>query len=200
MESAYQYLRGGVMAVQMADLIRRLGFRARAHIDGRYRVICPLVARDAGLGEIGRMGLLMTPRLGPRVRIAVVTTDLPLAPDAPSQDLTAVDSCLRCKKCAEVCPSQSIPFGPPQPDENGVLRWKIDSESCFTLWNRLGTDCARCMAVCPYSHADNWMHTFVRWGIRRNVLFRRGALRMDDWVYGRNPPPKDDPEWMDTGG
>ena len=83
MESALQYVRCGVMAVQLADLIRRLGYRARAHVDGSYRVICPLVARDAGLGELGRMGLLMTPRLGPRVRIAVVTTDLPLATDLP---------------------------------------------------------------------------------------------------------------------
>ena len=72
MESALQYVRSGVMAVQIADLIRRLGYRARAHIDGNYRVICPLVARDAGRGELGRMGLLMTPALGPRVRIAVV--------------------------------------------------------------------------------------------------------------------------------
>ena len=80
MESAQQYLSSGVIAIQIADFIRRLGWRARAHIDANYRVVCPLVARDAGLGEIGRMGLLMTPELGPRVRIAVVTTDLPLVP------------------------------------------------------------------------------------------------------------------------
>jgi reductive dehalogenase len=198
LQTAYQYLRSGVMAVQMADTIRRLGYRARAHIDGRYRVICPLVARDAGLGELGRMGLLMTPRLGPRVRIAVVTTDLPLAIDGPSPDPTVIDFCLRCKKCADCCPSRSISFEPPEEDENGVLRWRIDSESCFTLWTQLGTDCARCMAVCPYSHDDNAMHAFVRWGIRNNVWFRRAALGMDDFVYGRNPRPKEDLEWMKT--
>jgi len=196
--TAYQYLRSGAMAVQMADTIRRLGYRARAHIDGRYRVICPLVARDAGLGELGRMGLLMTPRLGPRVRIAVVTTDLPLAVDGPSPDPTAIDFCLRCRKCAECCPSRSIPTGPPEKDEDGVLRWKIDSESCHALWARLGTDCAKCMAVCPYSHDDNALHSFIRWGIKNNFLFRRAAVRMDDLVYGRNPPPKEDLEWMET--
>jgi reductive dehalogenase len=200
LQTAYQYLRGGVMAVQMADLVRRLGYRARAHIDGRYRVICPLVARDAGLGELGRMGLLMTPRAGPRVRIAVVTTDLPLAVDGPSPDPTVIDFCLSCKKCADCCPSRSISFESPEEDENGVLRWRIDSESCFTLWTQLGTDCARCMAVCPYSHEDNAMHAFVRWGIRNNALFRRGALWMDDLVYGRNPPPREDLEWMRTRG
>jgi ferredoxin len=199
MESAFQYLRGGVMAIQVADLIRRLGFGARAHVDGNYRVICPLVAVDAGLGEMGRMGLLMTPRLGPRVRIAVVTTDLPLVSDGPARDPTTVDFCVRCKKCADSCPSRALPFGDPEEDENGVIRWKIDAEACFTLWARLGTDCARCMAVCPYSHSDNAVHSLVRWGIRNNSLFRKGAVWMDDVVYGSRPPTKPGLEWMDLG-
>jgi reductive dehalogenase len=197
MESAHQYVRCGVMAVQLADLIRRLGYRARAHIDGHYRVICPLVAKDAGLGEIGRMGLLMTPSLGPRVRIAVVTTDMPLATDVPAPDLTTLDFCRRCKKCAVSCPSRALPFGPPVEDGNGVVRWKVDSEACFTLWARLGTDCARCMAVCPYSHPDNRMHSFVRWGIRHNAFFRRAAVHLDDLVYGGRPTPKGELGWIE---
>ena len=63
MESGQQYLGSGIIALQVAAFIRNLGFEARAHIDGNYEVVCPLVARDAGLGEIGRMGLLMTPKL-----------------------------------------------------------------------------------------------------------------------------------------
>lgn len=196
MESARQYLLSGVMAIQLAELIRRLGHDARAHVDGSYRVICPLVARDAGLGEIGRIGLLMTPKLGPRVRIAVVTTDLALVPDLPFRDPTTLDFCLQCRKCADSCPSRALPFGDPIEDEKGVLRWRIDAEACFTLWTKLGTDCARCMAVCPYSHPDNLLHGAVRWGIRRNRWFRNAAVRMDDLAYGRRPPPKALPEWM----
>ncbi|MEA3444149.1 MAG: reductive dehalogenase domain-containing protein, partial [Bacteroidota bacterium] len=73
MESSQAYLNSGIMAVNLANYIRSLGYPARAHIDGNYEIICPLVARDAGLGEIGRMGILITPKLGPRVRIAVIT-------------------------------------------------------------------------------------------------------------------------------
>ncbi len=196
MESAHQYLESGVLAIQLADLIRRLGYRARAHVDGSYRVICPLVARDAGLGEIGRMGLLMTPRLGPRVRIAVVTTDLPLLPDGRVPEPATLDFCLHCRKCADACPSRALPAGPPEPDGNGVVRWRIDAEACFTLWAGMGTDCARCMAVCPYSHPDNLLHAAVRRGIRNNAVFRRGAVWMDDLIYGRKPPPKPLPDWM----
>ena len=187
-ESARQYVESAKIAVQLAELIRSLGYPARAHIDGNYRVIAPLVARDAGLGEIGRMGILMTPRLGPRVRLGVVTTDLPLTPDPSGQDLTMLDFCTICKKCAENCPTKSIPFGDREPIDGG-LRWTLDAESCFRFWNAVGTDCGRCMTVCPYSHPDNAAHNLVRWAIGSSGVARRGALQLDDLFYGRHPRP-----------
>ncbi len=195
MESARQYLNSGVVAIQIAKFIRELGYEARAHIDGNYEVICPVVARDAGLGEIGRMGLLMTPQLGPRVRIAVVTTNIPLEVTERIPDHTVHDFCAICKKCADVCPSQAVPktevgfF-------DGVQRWQVDHEKCFGYWCTVGTDCGRCMSVCPYSHPDNLLHNLVRWGIKNNWLFRRIALKMDDFFYGRKPKPAKIPAWM----
>lgn len=195
METAKQYLSAAAVALELANLIRSLGYPARGHIDGNYRVICPLVARDAGLGEIGRMGLLMTPRHGPRVRIGVVTTDLPLVPDQRTHYPTMIDFCRRCRKCADNCPSRSIPFGDQQMID-GVLRWRIDSETCFLYWNTVGTDCGRCIAVCPYSHPDNPLHNLIRWGIGRSGAARRFALAMDDLLYGRKPAIQPWPDWM----
>ncbi len=195
MESAQQYVNAGVIAVQLARFIRNLGYNARAHIDGNYRVVCPLVARDAGLGAIGRMGLLMTPELGPRVRLGVVTTDLPLRVDGRTPDGSVIDFCTHCRKCAEVCPPQAIPFEDRE-TIGGVRRWQIDQEACFTFWCRVGTDCARCMAVCPYSHPDNALHRSIRSGVRRNPIFRRLAIKMDDLFYGVNRPPARFADWM----
>jgi len=186
METAKQYLRAAEIAVQIAGFIRRLGYSARAHISSHYEVICPLVARDAGLGEIGRMGLLMTPGLGPRVRISVVSTELPLVADTRRFDNTMIEFCESCEKCAAVCPSQSIPWGD-RAEENGVLRWKINAENCFTYWCKVGTDCGRCVAVCPYSHPDNLMHNIVRLLLKHSGLFRRIAPFLDDILYGRKP-------------
>lgn len=197
METSRKYFTSGAIAVQMAACIREMGYPARAHIDGNYRVVCPLVARDAGLGEIGRMGLLMTPELGPRVRIAVVTTDLPLTADTRHFDQTMIDFCTMCKKCAVACPSKAISYEAKQ-DIGGVKRWQINSEACFTLWCALGTDCGRCMRVCPYSHPDNVLHRLVRYGIRNNAVFRRFAIFMDDFFYGKKPAPRDLPDWMNT--
>jgi len=197
MESALQYLNSGTMAMQVAEFIRALGYRSRAHIDGGYLVVCPLVARDAGLGEIGRMGLLMTPELGPRVRIAVVTTDMPLVPDQFSRDTSLLDFCRICKKCAETCPGQAIPYGERQ-ISNGVLRWQINSEACFGYWCAVGTDCGRCISVCPYSHPANLMHNTIRFGVRKSALFRRFALQMDHLFYGRKPRPRSVPGWINS--
>ena len=197
MESGQQYLESGRIALQVARFIRNLGYEARAHIDGNYEVVCPLVARDAGLGEIGRMGLLMTPRLGPRVRISVVTTNLPLVTDKPLHDFSFIDACVQCKKCAEVCPSKAISFNDREVI-NGSLRWQINQESCFTFWTIVGTDCGRCIAVCPYSHPDNGLHNLVRFGMHNSGVFRKAALKMDDIFYGRKPAPKPVPARFQT--
>ena len=195
MESAYRYVDAGVIAVQLSWFIRNLGFEARAHIDGNYEVICPLVARDAGLGDIGRMGLLMTPKLGPRVRIGVVTTNIELDTDKRNADVSMLDFCTRCKKCAAVCPSNSISFSDRE-EIDGVKRWKINQESCYDLWCTVGTDCGRCVAVCPYSHPNNFLHRIVRLGIKNSLLVQKFAVPLDDFFYGRKPKPKPIPDWM----
>ena len=195
MESSRQYLAAGAIAVSLALLVRGLGYPARAHLLGSYQVLCPLVARDAGLGEIGRMGLLMTPELGPRVRLAVVTTDLPLVPDKPCQDNAMLDFCAHCTKCAEACPVGAIPFGDRQ-EHNGVRRWKVNAEACFECWNTEGTYCARCVAVCPFSHPDNFLHRLGRRFVRHSCLARRLARLLEDFLYGRIPAPAHPPEWM----
>lgn len=195
MESAHQYANSGMIATQIALTLRNIGYEATTHIAGNYDLICPLVAKDAGLGEIGRMGLLMTPELGPRVRISVVTTDAPLTADRPMHNNAVLDFCTRCKKCARNCPSSSIPFTD-RMDSPAGLKWQIDQSSCFTYWCQVGTDCGRCMSVCPYSHPDNKFHNIIRMGISRNFIFRKAALVMDNLFYGSRPKLKKNPQWM----
>jgi ferredoxin len=195
MESLRQYVEAARVALQLAFILRRLGHGARAHVDGDYRVIAPLVARDAGLGEIGRMGLLMTPSHGPRVRLGVVTTDLELIPDGRRPSPAVIDFCTICNKCAVNCPSRSIPFGGRE-EVDGALRWKINAETCYRYWSIMGTDCGVCMTVCPYSHPATLLHNAVRRTIAHSGFARRAALRLDDFLYGRKPAVKLPPPWL----
>ncbi len=197
MESSEQYLGSGVLALKLAAFIKEMGYEATAHIDGNYELICPLVAVDAGLGVIGRMGLLMTPDLGPRVRISVVTTSMPVIQSLSKPDRTTLHFCDLCKKCADNCPVAAIPKGPQTKTEKSS-RWQISSEKCYHFWTVSGTDCGRCLTVCPYSHPDDWFHRFIRWGIKNNLLFRHLAVKLDDVFYGRKPPIRPLPDWTNT--
>ena len=105
-----------------------------------------------------------------------------------------LDFCTICAKCADVCPAEAIPRGP-RAEVDGAQRWQIDQEQCFDFWCRAGTDCGRCIQVCPYSHPDNTLHRLVRAGVDRSAVFRRLALRLDDVMYERRPPSRQVKDW-----
>ncbi len=193
-ESATQYLRGTMIAAALAGYCSRLGYPARAHVDGNYRVLATAAAVDAGLGEIGRLGLLITPTHGPRVRLAAVTTDLPLVPDQP-RPFGIQEFCRICLKCAHCCPGRAIPHGERE-EVRGLLKWQSSQEDCYRYWLRAGTDCGLCIAVCPYSKPATFYHNLVRHACAANPLARWLAHRMDDLFYGRRPRHTDVPDWF----
>ncbi len=65
-----------------------------------------LAAFMAGLGEIGWSKMFLSPRFGPRQRLAAILTDAPLEPD-PIYDGPAL--CDRCMMCAQQCTGGAIP-------------------------------------------------------------------------------------------
>lgn len=194
LETGHKYVESAKAAVVLAASIRNLGYTATAHFEGHYNVIAPPIARDAGLGEIGRMSLLITPHEGPRVRLSIVTTDLPLTIDIPNEHPDIIDFCLHCKKCANNCPVKAISFDPPK-EVNGSKRWIIDADACYRYWTRIGTDCGRCVSVCPYSHSKSILHTMIRKANKRSGAFRRAAILMDDVFYGKYPIQKKPANW-----
>jgi reductive dehalogenase len=197
-ETAFKYFEVARIAMMVARYINMLGYEARAHVDGNYRVLCVPIAADAGLGELGRLGLLMTPQFGPRIRLSVVTTNMPLTQDKPVT-FGVQHFCRFCRKCAACCPSAAIDSGGKE-IHNGVEKWQSDQERCYRFWRHQGTDCAVCMQVCPYSHPDSFLHNLVRRVIRRNALARRIALSADDLFYGRRPKARTAlPPWHATG-
>ncbi len=187
------YAKGAFIATQLAAYIANLGYSATANHLRHYDAALVPLAVDAGLGETARLGYLMTKDFGPRVRLGAVTTDIPLVADKPV-DIGAVDFCKICKKCANCCPSNSIPVEDQQ-EVNGTLRWKLNAETCFDYWGKVGTDCNICMHVCPWSHATTFPHKIIRALITRNRLSRRLFTLMDDIFYGKKPKPKAAPRW-----
>jgi len=192
-ESMHNYADGAAIAHQVASYIANLGYGATANHLAHYDCVLVPLAVDAGMGELGRIGYLMTREFGPRQRLSAVTTDLPLLPDQPV-DIGVEDFCRICKKCAVCCPSQSIPDGDPEA-VNGSLRWKLDEITCFDYWGKIGTDCNVCMRVCPWSHARTLPHRIIVSMVARNRAARRLFSTMDDLFYGKRPRAKEPPTW-----
>ena len=193
-ESMRNYAKGAVIASQVASFIANLGYSATANHVRHYDGLMVPLAVDAGLGEMGRLGYLMTKRYGPRIRLSAVTTDLPLVADQPI-DIGVEDFCRRCNKCARCCPSKSIPVEKDPQVSNGIWRWKLNAETCFDYWGKVGTDCDICMRVCPWSHADTLPHWIIKFLVSRNRHSRRLFTYLDDVFYGRKPKPKPAPFW-----
>jgi reductive dehalogenase len=174
----------------LSIFIRGLGYRAIP--SGNDTALSIPLAMAAGLGETGRMGLLITEKFGPRVRLCKVFTDLPLSTDT-YQPFGAKEFCEVCKKCATDCPSQAISHGEMKTDgynisnHSGPLKWYVNCEKCFQFWAKNHSDCANCIRVCPFNKPPGILHDFARAMIRKNRLFNRMLLWGDN-LFGYDKP------------
>ncbi len=195
--SFMSYSASGFIACILADYIRRLGYPARAHHARNYQVVVPPILLWAGLGEMSRIGdIVIHPFLGPRFKAAVVTTDLPLAPDRPI-DFGLQDFCKKCKKCARECPANALGHDGTIM-HNGYEKWPTDVRKCTVMrvGNKQGASCGTCMVVCPWNKPYTPFHRAVSWAVRRSSVARSIAIRGDDWMGYGKPHPREQ-WWVD---
>lgn len=111
------------------------------------------VATRAGLGWIGKSGLLITQHYGPRVRLVTVFTDMPLPSAQPIED----SRCGSCMRCVRACPAQAIrgtPWHIGVPREELVDVWACKQMAEQLMQERVGRQdavCGICIAVCPFA-------------------------------------------------
>ncbi|HIC88441.1 MAG TPA: reductive dehalogenase, partial [Anaerolineae bacterium] len=182
--TAKGYATGAWVAVQLAEYIRMMGYSARAHHLYNYRVLAVPVAVDCGLGELSRAGYLITKEFGLALRLAIVTTDMPLAHDRPV-DLGVQSFCESCKICAENCPIGAIPMGD-KVAFNGIKKWKLDEEKCYRYWYAVGTDCSLCMVNCPWTKPRTWFHKLMASLATIKGPHQRWMAEADKLFYGKS--------------
>ncbi len=190
------YSRMAFTATTLAMFINELGWRAIPA--GNDTALSIPIAIDAGLGQLGRNGILITPKFGPRVRLAKVITDMPLAPDTPI-DFGVTEFCDSCLLCAskEGCPSGSICDGertwkgPSIACSPGSLKWYVQPESCNDFND---FSCSSCKKVCPFNKPNNsWLHRMIRKTIlARSKTLDKVMVKLDQLSgYGEQLEDKD---------
>jgi reductive dehalogenase len=153
----------------MGELIRNLGYRAIQC--GNDTALSIPLAIDAGLGALGRNGLLISPQYGSRVRICKVFTDLPLKNDYPDINFIKKvnEFCVSCHRCAKACEVEAISLKKPTKWNNsisnnsGVKKYYVNVEKCFEFWIENSSDCGKCISVCPFSKIQNYLEPEEFW-------------------------------------
>lgn len=188
------YSRMAVITSALASFIRLIGYQALPM--GNDTALSIPLAIDAGIGELGRHGMLISPEFGPRIRLSKIFTDLELIPDQPRQ-FGVWEFCESCRKCAHHCPGRAISNGPPDTTVCGISnrpnirRWTLDSEKCFGWWAQNRGDCSNCIRVCPFNKPSGALHTSARYLVQHTPVFDRLLVGLDDLCrYGAQRSPK----------
>ncbi|MBS0569589.1 MAG: tRNA epoxyqueuosine(34) reductase QueG [Proteobacteria bacterium] len=136
------------LADRITDAIGPFGYRA---FSDSAPVLEKALARNAGLGWIGKHTCLINRNAGSWFFLGELYTDLPLPVDTPE-----TDHCGTCTHCIEVCPTQAI-VGPRQLDARRCisyltieLRGSIPAELRPLIGNRI-YGCDDCQLACPWN-------------------------------------------------
>lgn len=139
----------------LKDFLIKNGFRAKICVD-TFPILERSVALKAGLGFIGKNGLLINPKLGSFVFLGEVVTDLELQRfEKEEKSGREIDYCKNCGKCVSICPTKALK-GDGSVDPSKCLsaynvEWKgeLPNTAPPFFGNLFGCDI--CQEVCPFN-------------------------------------------------
>ena len=179
-------MRAAMILKGIEGYVRELGYTALRGVSNPQGA-----GLAAGIGELGRNGMMISDRFGARIHMPdPILTDLPLVADKPI-DIGVEDFCKICRKCAITCPTNSITFED-KVVHNGIEKYKINWLTCYKLrpfvvdyWG----SCLTCVAVCPFTKRDTWWRRATGWTLKTTPIPARPplvrALRaLDDRIWG----------------
>ena len=166
------------LAEKIANITGEFGYRA---FTDSAPVLEKAIARNSGLGWIGKHTNLINPKAGSWFFLGEIYTDLPLPVDEPF----ITDHCGSCTACIDVCPTQAI-----------VEPYKVDARRCISyltielresipdefrkdIGNRI-YGCDDCQLVCPWNKFS--INTKEKDFIIRNSLDSSTLIDLFSWT------------------
>ena len=148
------YVKTFILTTKLSDYLRKNGYATEvAHPEGGI-VNFSALGQKASLGYIGKSGLLITPELGPRLKVSAIFVSIANLPVKESNEHTWIpEYCDKCSKCVKACPHEAL----------------IEKETCcggkeieLIKKNCIGCSqgCTYCIESCPfyqkgYGHVKN---------------------------------------------
>ena len=191
------YARQGPLTVKLVDYIHSLGYQCQ--VSGptwHYGPMIPMFV-DAGLGQLGANGQLLSPHFGSRARLQIIFTDAKLTHDQPV-DYGIHSFCQECKVCVDRCPGRALM--PEKVWYRGVEKNKLAFKRCRPVMARY-EGCGICMKVCPIQRygMKPVMEHYVQTGqvLGKGTDNLEGYTLSDKGYFGSGEMPHFDNEFFD---
>lgn len=138
------YAKLGTLSYKLSDYLRENGYATEvAHPYGGLVNFCTL-AQKAGIGFIGKSGLLITPESGPRQKISAIfvsIANLPVKED--NEHIWIPDYCEKCGKCIRACPEKAL-----TETETCCSGKQVEFDQKLCIGCSQG--CTYCIEACPF--------------------------------------------------
>lgn len=113
------------------------------------------VAQRAGVGFIGKNGLLITEEFGSYVYLGEIITNIPFPPDAPKES-----QCGDCTRCLDLCPTDAL-IGDGKMNAQRCLSYQTQTKDMMPLEYRpkirtIIYGCDICQQVCPFNKGKDF--------------------------------------------
>jgi ferredoxin len=177
----------------LAQLLQEKGFRADVHGPAGMAVAIHY-AVEAGLGQLGLNGQLLTPQTGSRCRITLITTNATLVHGAPV-DYGIHAICDQCQLCVRRCPSGAIPVR--RSYHRGILKAKIKPDRCFPILAQ-AHGCGICQKVCPVQRYG--LDAVKSHLLETGEILGKGTDELEGyhWIDGRHYGPGEKPRMSEA--
>ena len=133
------------LAIILSEFIRTKGYHAQIHSPNDNSAPYIPMFVEAGLGQLGANGQLLSPHFGSRSRLIIVTTDAPVQYDSPI-DYGIHKFCDECQVCVNRCPGRALVKE--KVWWRGAEKNKLIYERCRPVMAKY-EGCGVCMKVCP---------------------------------------------------
>ena len=139
------YEEEGAYAIELAEFIRSLGYQAQIHSPNDNSAAYIPMFVEAGLGQLGANGQLLSPHFGSRSRLMIISTDALVTYDEPV-DYGINKFCEICQVCVNRCPGRALVKE--KVWWRGAEKHKLMYDRCRPVMATY-EGCGVCMLVCP---------------------------------------------------
>lgn len=135
------YLEFGDLTYEISDYLRKHGYETYVCHPREEKIDFSKIAKKAAMGGIGKSGLFISLKFGPKQKISAILvniTDLPVKNENPH--LWIRNYCEYCNSCIKACPQNALSFI----NENNKII--LDDEACIGC----SEGCTECIKACPF--------------------------------------------------